>query len=84
MAERQERITQCSETNILGRNIKRLRKERHLKAIAVIAQLQLRGIDINTGTFSKVENARNNPTVEMIIALKEIFDCNYEEFFINE
>ena len=66
---------------IVGGNIKRLRKERNMKAVDVIAKLQLMDIYVTTGIFSKVENGRNNPTVDMLIALTELFDCDFNEFF---
>ena len=66
---------------IVGTNIRRLRKERNMKAVDVIAQLQLRDINVTTGIFSKVENGRNNPSVDMLIALTEIFKCDFNEFF---
>ena len=66
---------------IIGTNIVRLRKERNLKAIDVIAKLQLKGIYVTTGIFSKIEHGRNNPSVEIIIALTEIFECDFNEFF---
>jgi len=75
-----ERINQSSYP-IVGRNIRRLRKERNLKAVEVIAKLQLREISINTGTYSKIENGRNNPTTVQLIALKEILDCDFNDFF---
>ena len=66
---------------IVGNNIKRLRKERGLKSVEVIARLQLKDVNVTTGIFSKVENGRNNPTVDMLIALTEIFTCDFNEFF---
>lgn len=66
---------------IVGANIRRLRKERGMKATEVIARLQIKGINITTGIFSKVENGRNNPTVDMLIALTGIFKCDFNEFF---
>lgn len=66
---------------IVGSNIRRLRKERGLKATEVIAKLQLKNINVTTGIFSKVENGWNNPTVDMLIALTEIFHCDFNEFF---
>ena len=66
---------------LVGTNIRRLRKERKLKATEVIAKLQLMGISVTTGIFSKVENGYNNPTVDMLIALTEIFNCDFNEFF---
>ncbi len=75
-----ERINQHTNP-IVGKNICRLRKERNLKAVDIIAQLQIRGVDVSTGVFSKVENGRNNPTVNMLIALTDIFKCDFNEFF---
>jgi transcriptional regulator with XRE-family HTH domain len=66
---------------IVGGNIRRLRKENELKAVDVIAQLQLREVNVTTGIFSKVENGLNNPSVDMLIALTEIFRCDFNEFF---
>lgn len=75
-----ERVNQHTNP-IIGINIKRLRKERGLKAVEVIAKLQLLDINVNTGIFSKVEKGRNNPTVDMLIALTTIFQCDFNEFF---
>lgn len=75
-----ERITQTGHP-IIGSNIRRLRDERNLRAVDVIAKLQLRGIKVNTGIFSKVEHGLNNPTVDMLMALADIFQCDYNEFF---
>ena len=66
---------------LVGSNIKRLRKEKRMKAVDVIAKLQLMNVYVTTGIFSKVENGRNNPTVDMLVALTEIFDCDFNEFF---
>lgn len=66
---------------VVGNNIRRLRKEKGMKAVEVIAKLQLKNVNVTTGIFSKVENGRNNPTVDMLIALTEIFDCDFNEFF---
>lgn len=75
-----ERINQ-NKNPIIGKNIRRLRKERNMKATEVIAKLQLKDIYVTTGIFSKVENGYNNPTVDMLIELTEIFDCDFNEFF---
>lgn len=66
---------------IVGSNIKRLRTERNMKATEVIAKLQLKDIKVTTGIFSKVEHGLNNPTVDMLIALTDIFKCDFNEFF---
>lgn len=75
-----ERINQHTNP-IVGSNIRRLRKERGLKATEVIAKLQVKDVNVTTGIFSKVENGWNNPTVDMLIALTEIFECDFNEFF---
>lgn len=75
-----ERINQ-HRNPIVGNNIRRLRKERKMKAVDVIAKLQLQGVYVTTGIFSKVENGRNNPSVDMLIALTEIFKCDFNAFF---
>ncbi len=75
-----ERINQHNNP-IVGSNIRRLRKERRLKSVDVIAQLQLKGVNVTTGIFSKVENGWNNPSVDMLIALTDIYKCDYNEFF---
>ncbi len=75
-----ERINQYK-NSLVGKNIKRLRFENKMKSIEVITQLQLKGISINIGTYSKIENGRNNPTVDLLIALTDIFSCDYNSFF---
>ena len=60
------------------------RKERGLKATEVIAKLQLENVNVTTGIFSKVENGYNNPTVDMLVALTKIFECDFNEFFKTE
>ena len=66
---------------IIGSNIRRLQEERGMKSTEVIAKLQLMDINVTSGIYSKVLNGRNTPTVDMLIALKEIFNVNYDEFF---
>lgn len=75
-----ERVNQRT-NHLLGKNIRRLRIERGLRNKDVVTQLQIRGIEISTGTYSKVELGLNNPSVDMLIALTEIFSCDYNAFF---
>ena len=75
-----ERVNQ-HKNPIVGKNIKRLRKEKNMKSIDVIVRLQLKGLNVNIGTFSKVENGYNNPSVDLLIALTDILDCDFNVFF---
>jgi len=66
----------------IGKNIKRIRKEKNLKAVDVIAQLQQDcSIEITAYSFSKIENGTQNITVNFLRALTKIFDCDFNEFF---
>lgn len=38
-------------------------------------------LSITTGTFSKVENGYNNPSVDLLICLTKIFYCDFNAFF---
>ena len=75
-----DRVNQRT-NNLLGKNIKRLRLENKYRNKDIIAQLQLRGLEIYTSTYSKVEAGANNPSVDLLIALTEIFGCDFNEFF---
>ena len=75
-----ERINQRT-NHLVGTNIKRLRIKNGLRNKDVVAQLQLHGIEISTGTYSKVEMGLNNPSVDLLIALTTIFSCDYNAFF---
>lgn len=75
-----DRVNQ-RENHLLGHNIKRLRKERNLRNCDVLAQLQLRGVDIARSTYSKIEMGLNNPTVDLLIALADFYQVSFDEFF---
>ncbi len=75
-----ERISQHGNP-LLGSNIKRLRMERGIRNCEVVCYLNLKGLDVGSATYSKVEAGRSNPTVSMLSALKQLFQCPYDEFF---
>lgn len=75
-----ERINQRT-NNLVGTNIRKIRIKRKLRSVDVVAKLQLRGVEITTSTFCKVERGTNNPSVDMLIALTDIFHCDYNAFF---
>ena len=75
-----DRVNQ-RENHLLGENIKRLRLEHSLRNCDVLAQLQLRGVDIARSTYSKIEMGLNNPTVDLLIALADFYQVSFDEFF---
>lgn len=78
--ERTEKIMQ-GDVPIVGANIRRLRKKKHMRNIDVIIQLQLTGIACSSSTLSKIERGRSNPPVALLMALTDIFQCDYNAFF---
>lgn len=75
-----EKINQ-GKNPLIGKNIERLRKENRLRNIDVVTRLQLAGVEVGTSTLSKIERGYSNPTVSMLIALTEIFQCDFNAFF---
>ena len=66
----------------LGMNIKLMRVARSMTQEQVIAQMQLRGLDISRGVYSKIENNRMNIKVSELVALKAIFGrSSFDDFF---
>lgn len=77
---RQARINQRT-NNLVGTNIRKLRLRRNLRNADIVAKLQLEGVEISTSTYSKVEKGTNNPSVDLLIALTDILQCDYNAFF---
>lgn len=75
-----ERINQRT-NHLVGTNIRKMRIERKMRSVDVVAKLQLDGIEITTSTFCKVERGTNNPSVDLLIALTDIFHCDFNAFF---
>ena len=75
-----DRVNQ-RENHLLGENIKRLRLEHNLRNCDILAQLQLRGVDIARSTYSKIEMGLNNPTDDLLIALADFYQVSFDEFF---
>ena len=67
----------------LGQNIRKFRKRKKLTQEQVVAKMQLMGLDITRSIFSQIECGTYNIRVAELIALKEILDINYEDFFNN-
>ncbi len=65
----------------IGGNIRRLRKERGMTQDQVLAKMHLMGIEISRSTYAKLETNRMNIKVSELVALREIFQCEYGEFF---
>lgn len=70
----------------LGSNIRLLRKQSHLTQEQVVTHLQLQGIEISRSSYSQIECGTcgtYNIRVSELIALAELFNVDYNAFFIN-
>lgn len=79
--EKKEKIIQTRRKNIIGTNIKRVRKENGLKAVDVITQLELKGVAISASSYSKIEKGLNNPTIDFMLAIVKVLNCSYDDIF---
>ena len=65
--------------NICGANVERIRKQQGMKQTTLISQMQLRGVDINPSSLSKLEGQiRIASDIELKI-ISEILGTTMEE-----
>ncbi|MBE6038165.1 MAG: helix-turn-helix transcriptional regulator [Anaerofustis stercorihominis] len=65
----------------MGDNLRRLRNSAGLSQEKLCAELQRRGCDIGRSTYAKYEAGELNIRASVIVALKKIYGCSYDEFF---
>ncbi|MGN6711127.1 helix-turn-helix domain-containing protein [Anaerocolumna jejuensis] len=62
-------------------NLKRLRQSSGLSQYELVAQMQLLGSIMSRSTYAKIEQGSRNIKVTDLVALKNIYDVEYLEFF---
>ncbi|CUU82741.1 helix-turn-helix domain-containing protein [Campylobacter hyointestinalis] len=65
----------------IGNNLKSLREKYDISQEKLCALLQSRGCDIGRSTYAKYENGELNIKVSVLIELRKIYDCAYDDFF---
>lgn len=65
----------------MGDNLRRLRLNKGLSQEKLCAILQLKGCDIGRTTYAKYEAGELNIKASVIVELRKIYDCSYDEFF---
>ncbi len=65
----------------LGDNLRRLRSKSGLSQEKLCAELQRNGCDIGRTTYAKYEAGELNVRASVIVALRKIYNCTYDEFF---
>ena len=67
--------------NVIGKNIRRVRKSRKLTQDVLAAKLQVKGLDISRGTLAKIESGIRHITLEELKTIKEVLKMEYSDFF---
>lgn len=65
----------------MGDNLRRLRDQSGLSQEKLCAELQRRGCDIARSAYAKYEAGKLNIRASVIIELRKIYNCSYDEFF---
>lgn len=65
----------------MGANLRRLRTERGISQEKLCVELQRRGCDIGRTTYAKYESGELNIRASVLIELRKIYGCTYDEFF---
>ncbi len=73
--------TKIKQDIAIGNNLQRLRKNNHLSQEQLAAKLQLVDISISREIISQMELGKYSIRVSVLYALKEIYKCNFDDFF---
>ena len=65
----------------MGDNLRRLRDGAGISQEKLCAELQRRGCDIGRTTYAKYEAGELNIRASVLIELRKIYQCSYDEFF---
>ncbi len=65
----------------MGDNLRKLRLDHDISQEKLCAELQRRGCDIGRSTYAKYEAGELNIRASVIIELKKIYNCTYDDFF---
>lgn len=65
----------------IGDNLRKLRLDYDISQEKLCAELQRRGCDIGRSTYAKYEAGELNIRASVIIELKKIYSCSYDDFF---
>ena len=66
----------------MGDNLRRLRDASGISQEKLCAELQRRGCDIGRTTYAKYEAGELNIKASVIVTLKKIYQCSYDDFFL--
>lgn len=67
----------------MGSNLRHLRTCHGFTQDRLVAHLNLMGINISRAIYSRYETCELNVPVSVIVALHTVYQCTYDEFFVN-
>lgn len=67
----------------MGENLKALREKHGISQEKLCTELQRRGCDIGRTTYAKYESCELNIRISVLMELKKIYNCSYDDFFDN-
>lgn len=65
----------------IGENLRKLRIQSGLSQEKLCAKLQMHSCDIGRTTYAKYESRELNIRISVLIELKKIYGCTYDDFF---
>ena len=65
----------------MGKNLLKLRLEHNFSQEKLCVELQRRGCDIGRSTYEKYERGQLNIRISVLIGLRKIYHCTYDDFF---
>ena len=65
----------------MGDNLRRLRTDKGISQEKLCAELQRRGCDIGRTTYAKYEAGELKIRASVIIELRKIYNCTFDDFF---
>lgn len=65
----------------MGENLKKLRLANGLSQEKLCTELQRRACDIGRTTYEKYEHGQLNIRISVLIELRKIYNCTYDDFF---
>ncbi len=66
----------------IGDNLRSLRDKYGISQEKLCAMLQLRGCDLARSAYAKYESGELNVKISVLIELKKIYKCSYDDFFV--
>ncbi len=67
----------------IGSALKKLRTRAGLSQEQVASQLQIMGCNISRAMYAQMETGSYGIRISVLVALKQIFKAEYEEFFVD-